>query len=207
MLARDADYYHELQTQTGWGRTLFGFAKWCAPQTGWRTLDVGCGPGLLPQIFAQLGCRAIGVDVDEAMFKPAGLHKELAVGNIYHLPFKAHTFDLVTASNLVFMLGEPVEALKRMKTHLAPGGRIAMLNPSEELNEPAAVSFADKNSMNGVARLTLVNWARRAEANQRWTEIETHELYHEAGMQCVACELKVGPGFGRFSWGIAEIAE
>ena len=26
MLGKDADYFQELQTQTGWGRTLYGFA-------------------------------------------------------------------------------------------------------------------------------------------------------------------------------------
>ncbi len=206
MITRDADYYHELQTQTGWGRTLFGFAKWCAPQTGWVTLDVGCGPGLLPRIFAQMGCRAMGVDLDEAMFKPGPLHPDSVVGDIYQLPFKSQAFDLVTASNLVFLLAEPEMALMKMKTLLAPGGRVAMLNPSEELNEPAAIRFAEENGLIEIARQTLVNWARRAEANHHWTENETCEIYRHAGMRCVECVLKVGPGFGRFSRGIIEIA-
>ena len=60
MLNKDSNYFHELQSQTGWGHMLASFARWCAPKPGWRVLDVGCGPGLLPAIFAQAGCHAYG---------------------------------------------------------------------------------------------------------------------------------------------------
>ena len=204
MLAKEADYFLELQTQTGWGRTLFGFATWCEPQPGWRTLDVGCGPGLLPRIFTQLGCWAVGVDLDMDMFRPSPLHPVVVVADVYRLPFPHHNFDLITASNLLFLLPDPVRALRSMKQVISPDGRVAMLNPSEALNEEAATRFADEKGLQGVARKTLINWARRAVANHHWTESETHALYREAGMNCIGCELKIGPGFGLFSWGIAE---
>lgn len=78
-----------------------------------------------------------------------------------------------------------------------------MLNPSEALTEQAAWRFADEKGLQGLARDTLLNWARRAREFQHWTEQETYALYKEAGMKCMGCILKVGPGFGRFSWGIA----
>lgn len=200
---RDSDYFQELQTQTGWGRTLYGFATWCSPIPGWLTLDVGCGPGLLPTIFSKLGCRAVGVDLDLEMFHPSPLHSIVAVANVCDLPFKPHTFDLITASNLLFLLSEPVNVLGEIKQLLCPGGRVAMLNPSERLNEQAALIFADENGLEGMARETILNWARRATGNHHWTDDETCALYSNAGMKCMGSILKVGPGFGRFSWGIA----
>ncbi len=203
MLSRDADYFLELQTKTGWGRTLYGFATWCAPKPGWSTLDVGCGPGLLPAIFSQLGCWSVGIDLDLKMFRPSALHSKIAVADVYNLPFKAHTFDLITASNLVFLLAEPVQALQNMTSFLAPEGRLAMLNPSETLNEQAALHFSDEQRLQGVARDTLLNWARRATENHHWSEEETFAVYRQAGMRCMGSVLKVGPGFGRFSWAVA----
>jgi SAM-dependent methyltransferase len=202
MSDRDSDYFQELQTQTGWSRTLYGFALWCSPKAGWLTLDVGCGPGLLPAIFTKFGCRAVGVDLNMAMFHPSPLHSTVAIADVYLLPFKTETFDLITASNLIFLLYEPVRALADLKKLLRPGGKVAMLNPSEYLNEQAAQSFVHEKGLEGVARDTLLKWARRTEENHQWTEEATCDLYNEAGMKYMGSALKVGPGFGRFSWGI-----
>jgi len=203
MLSKDADYFLELQTQTGWGRTLFGFAKWCDPKPGWLILDVGCGPGLLPAIFSQFGCKAVGVDLDLEMFKPRHLHPVMAVGDALRLPFKPHSFDLITSTNLLFLLPEPVTTLIEIKRLLCSGGKLALLNPSERLDTSAALRFADEQGLEGMAKSTLFNWARRAEGNHRWTEDETRALFTAAGMSYGGGILKVGPGFGRFSWGTA----
>ena len=80
---------------------------------------------------------------------------------------------------------------------------MALLNPSEKLNVRAADIFAEDLGLNGMARDTMLNWAKRAEENHRWTKNETQELYKSAGMKCIASSLKIGPGFGRFSWGLA----
>jgi ubiquinone/menaquinone biosynthesis C-methylase UbiE len=201
--SRDSAYFTELQTHTGWGRTLYGFAQWCEPQPGWLTLDVGCGPGLLPAIFSKFGCTSAGVDLDEAMFQPSPLHPIVAVGNVYQLPFQDKVFNLVTCSNLVFMLSQPVSALQAMKRLLIPGGLLAMLNPSENLDERVASAYADEIGLAGIARSTLLNWARRASENQHWTDEETCALFRQAGFEYKGSVLKVGPGFARFSSGIA----
>jgi len=137
------------------------------------------------------------------MFRPSALHLPVVVANAYDLPFESHTFDLITASNLIFLLSNPIQALKKMKELLCGGGRIAMLNPSDYLNEQTALLFANEKGLEGVARDTLLNWARRATEYHQWTEEETFALYSDAGMKCMGSILKVGPGFGRFSWGIA----
>jgi ubiquinone/menaquinone biosynthesis C-methylase UbiE len=201
-LTNDPANFHALQTQTGWGRTLAAFAEWCTPQPGWYTLDVGCGPGLLPSILASYGCWAAGIDIDQGMFMPQPLHPEVVVGDIFRLPFDVGEFDLVTGSNLLFMLPEPVKALIEMKRVLKTNGKVAMLNPSEALSKGAVQIFIDERSLIGVARETMVLWAERAEAHSRWTEAETYALYNQSGLKCMSCSSRVGSGFARFSYGI-----
>jgi ubiquinone/menaquinone biosynthesis C-methylase UbiE len=137
VLSKDADYFLEVQTHTGWGRTLCGFAQWCEPKPGWLTLDVGCGPGLLPAIFSSFGCRAVGVDVDMEMFHPSPLHPIITIADAHLMPFKAHSFDLVTATNLLFLLSQPINVLREVKVAQSRR-KVALLNPSENLNEHSA---------------------------------------------------------------------
>ncbi|MFZ2097715.1 MAG: methyltransferase domain-containing protein [Anaerolineales bacterium] len=118
------------------------------------------------------------------------------------MPFARQCFDLITVVNLLFLLATPVQTLVDMKHFLKPGGKLAMLNPSELMDEQAASLFADERGLEGMARETLVNWVKRATHNQRWTEKETHALYYEAGMQCMETRVRMGPGFARFSWGM-----
>ena len=193
----------DIQTQTGWGRALASFAEWCQPQAGWLALDVGCGPGLLPALLAQHGCQAFGVDLDLKSLQNR-LHVGLAQADALSLPFPAQTFHLVTASNLLFFLPDPVGALAEMGRVLRPGGQVAALNPSEQMSVAAATALADLHGLQGLARDSLVDWARRAEANHRWGEAELVALFAAAGLKVTGMELKVGPGLARFVRGIKQ---
>ncbi len=86
----DPDYFLELQTKTGWGAILRSFATWLDPKPASLILDVGCGPGLLPAIFAQNGCRALGIDSSFEMFRDA-LHPDLILADVLYLPFQSST--------------------------------------------------------------------------------------------------------------------
>ncbi len=197
----DSDYFFELQTQTNWGRVLARFVDWCQPQRGWQTLDVGTGPGLLPALLAQRGCRSFGADLDPEMFKPNVLHPEVAIANSLDLPFSTQSFDLVTASNLLFLLSEPLGALNEMTRVLKPDGQIALLNPSENLSVASATVFADQRGLDGFARETLINWAVRAESHHRWTESQIQEMFAIVGLDLIRTTIAVGPGFAQFACG------
>lgn len=201
MTLRDADIFLELQTQTGWGRTLASFAAWCQAQPGWQVLDVGCGPGLLPALFARQGCLATGIDLEADMFLPQPLHPQVLCAQGERLPFPGGVFDLVTASNVLFLLADARPVLSEMRRVTRPGGRLALLNPSEQLDQKAAAVLAEARALDGLARQSLLNWAQRAEANQRWTEAETRALLLSEGIEPMEISLKVGPGFARFTWG------
>lgn len=191
----------EIQTRTGWGKILEAFAEWCQPQPGWITLDVGCGPGLLPALFAQYGCRAYGIDLDEKMLAPGRLHANLVQADAFKLPFPDEAFDLVTASNLLFLLPDPNPVLREIRRVVAAKGQIAMINPSEHMSVPAAIEVADQHNLQGAGRDSLINWAARAEANQRWDRSDVEALLDSAEFQLVDTTLKMRPGLARLAKG------
>jgi ubiquinone/menaquinone biosynthesis C-methylase UbiE len=193
----DFSDFLEVQTRTAWGRTLADFASFCDPEPVARTLDVGCGPGLLPAIFSQKGCRSLGVDIDFSLLT-SHLSLSLAVANAFSLPFPAGTFNLVTAVNLLFLLDNPIRALQEMVRVVKPSGQICLLNPSEHISVEAATLLADERGLQGKARGSLLNWARNAEEHIRWTEGETKELLAAAKLELVESVLRVGPGFARY---------
>ena len=185
-----------IQTQTGWGRALQGFADWCRPQAGWLTLDVGCGPGLLPALFAERGCQAFGIDLDKDSLEQR-LYTPLAQAEANRLPFPAGSFHLVTASNLLFFHPQPGMALREMRRLVRLDGWVALLNPSERMSVSVATDFADQRGLAGLDRDSLIGWAARAEAHQRWDEAGLVALFASAGLSLQESALKFGPGLAR----------
>jgi SAM-dependent methyltransferase len=162
-------------------------------------LDVGCGPGLLPVLFSQAGSISFGTDLDPAMLIPDGLHPNSAVADAVHLPFPSDTFDMLTASNLLYLLPDPLPALREFVRVLKPGGHLAVLNPSEHMNVPAAAALADERQLTGLARDTLINFAARAESAFRWSKGDLENLFSQVGFQPDDTTLKMGPGLVRFA--------
>ncbi len=196
--------FFAIQTQTGWGRVLQSFADWCGAQAGWSTLDAGCGPGLLPAILHRRGCQAFGIDLDSAMLHPERLHPNLAQADIHRPPFPPGSFHLVTLSNVLFLLADPLPALQALAHLTRPDGQVCLLNPSEKLSLEAASALAEQHSLEGVSRESLINWAQRAETHQRWSEVELAALYASAGLVLVETTLKMGPGLAQFGRGLKK---
>ncbi len=199
---RDSDYFLDLQTRTGWGRTLEKFARWINPPAGGRALDVGCGPALFPAILERRGCRAFGVDLDPASFRPPRLHGRVGVARAAHLPFPVAAFDLVTASNLLFLLPDPRPALMEMRRVLKPGGALALLNPTPRLTPQSAEAFARQRGLDDLSRATLVNWAQRAVRHHRWDAPALAGFLAASGVQLERYRTAIGPGFAL--WALAR---
>jgi SAM-dependent methyltransferase len=189
----------EIQTQTGWGKVLQGFSAWCRPNPGWLTLDAGCGPGLLPALLAQTGCRAFGVDLDFTTLSPQRLHSELIQGTAFRLPFVAGTFDLVTACNLMFLLEEPIPALLELRRVIRRTGQFAMINPSEQMSQASAAALAAERKLQGLACHSLLHYASLAETHHRWSADELGNMLLAAHFELTETVVRVGSGLVRFS--------
>ena len=193
----DFSNFLDVQIKTAWGRALTGFASFCDPGPAFCILDIGCGPGLLPAIFARAGHTAFGIDTDFTLLT-CSISSNLVQAEALNLPFQPSTFDLVTATNVLFLLDDPLSALNEWRCLLTPAGHLCLLNPSEHLDVPTARRLADERGLNGTARESLLNWARNAESHYRWTETETRDLLSQAGLRLEESALRVGPGFARF---------
>jgi ubiquinone/menaquinone biosynthesis C-methylase UbiE len=192
-----SEYFARVQASPGWLRVLESFARFVEPQAGWRTLDVGCGPGALVRLLAAQGCVAEGVDADEGMVASA---QELAPqltfqhGSIYNLPYASHQFNLVTATNVVFLQKEPLAAVQEMARVCAPGGVVAMLNPSPRLSRETAQAHARASDLTDFAEFSFVNWGTVAERNHRFSAEAAQQMFAEAGLTSIETAEKIGEG-------------
>lgn len=188
----------EIQTRTAWGRALADFADWCSPAAGTLLLDLGCGPGLLPALFTRrFGCRALGLDYDLALLSSA--ENPVVCADASLLPFAPASFDVVTATNVIFLLRDPLSALRECRRILKSDGTLALLNPSEHLNQAAAAALADARNLDGKNRASLLGWAKRAEKHGGWSEAHTRNLLRRAGFSLCETRLMLGPGFARLA--------
>lgn len=194
------DYFSQMQATEGWRNILASFTRFVQPHG--RTLDVGCGPGALVDLFAA-HAHAFGVDYDPAMAVAARQKygHPLTVGALPILPFMTGAFDVVTATNVVYLQDDPLSALREMARICKTGGIVAMLNPSERMNAQAAAQLAEERGLTGFARDNFMEWGTVAEANHRWTVDNLRELYDAAGLQLLETQDRIGDGLARYAKG------
>lgn len=164
-------------------------------------LDLGCGPGIFPAMLSSRGCLAFGIDLDPNAFLPKPLHANVVIADAVRLPFPDNSFDLVTASNLLFLVPDPVQVLRECARLLLPTGHIALLNPSENLNRSSAMALAEARGLDLRSRETLLHWAQLAESHVRWDQPTLEMLLNAAGFKLVETRLRMGPGLARFARG------
>jgi SAM-dependent methyltransferase len=100
-----------------------------------RVLDVGCGDGRLPSLYA--APEVVCVDSSPAAVEAAaarGLDAQLA--DAQELPFADGSFDAVTCSHALYHVPDVDRALAEFVRVLRPGGRFAgIYNTPEHLRE------------------------------------------------------------------------
>jgi SAM-dependent methyltransferase len=164
-------------------------------------LDLGCGPGIFPAMLSSRGCRALGVDLDPNAFFPEPLHADVVIADTVRLPFPDDSFDMITASNLLFLVPDPVEVLRECARLLLPTGQVALLNPSENLDQSSALALAEARGLDLRSRETLLHWAQMAESHARWDQPAMERLLEAGGFKLVDTSLRIGPGLARFARG------
>lgn len=93
------------------------------------SLDVGCGPGLAVQVFAQKITNASGIDASAAFIEIA--HERLPsrnfrVGEMESMPYADGSFDVVTGFNAFQYAASPKNALREARRVTQPGGVIVV---------------------------------------------------------------------------------
>jgi ubiquinone/menaquinone biosynthesis C-methylase UbiE len=123
---------------------------------------------------------------------------EFRQGSVLALPFAAGEFDLVTATNVIFLLPDPVAGLREMARVCKVGGRVAMLNPAPRLTEAAAKAYAADAGLNEFDAFSLTHWGRIAESQPRFTRADLKTMLPAAGLKPEKVEAAVGRGLALF---------
>lgn len=93
---------------------------------GLLCLDLGCGEGYNTRMLAEAGANVIGLDVAEVFIEAAvrgGREDTLyVVGDGGTLPFRASSFDMVTAFMSLMDMADPERTLCEVARVLRPGG-------------------------------------------------------------------------------------
>lgn len=102
-----------------------------------RVLEAGCGVGSQTVTLAINSPQALITSIDisdssiaeaERRVAEAGLSNvQFEHTDIFNLPFELDSFDHIFVCFVLEHLSEPVEALKRLKKHLKPGGTITVI--------------------------------------------------------------------------------
>jgi 2-polyprenyl-6-hydroxyphenyl methylase/3-demethylubiquinone-9 3-methyltransferase len=105
------------------------------PLAGKRTLDVGCGAGLLSEPLARLGAHVTGLDAAPENIAAARLHAEgqgLAIdyraGSVEDL--QAEHFDLVVSMEVVEHVSDPAAFIGGLAAALAEDGILILSTPN-----------------------------------------------------------------------------
>jgi 2-polyprenyl-6-hydroxyphenyl methylase / 3-demethylubiquinone-9 3-methyltransferase len=95
---------------------------------GRKTLDVGCGGGILAEEFARLGCDVTGIDPSEPSIEAArdhasreGLAIEYRVGTGEALPFPDGSFEIVYCCDVLEHVADVPRVISEVARVLAPG--------------------------------------------------------------------------------------
>ena len=105
-----------------------------AAGTGYRVLDVGCGPKPYYPFFAERAESYVGVDVDTS--EGAEL-----VGRVENLPVGDGEFDLVLCTQVLEHCDDPAQAVRELRRVTAPGGRVLASTHGVQWYHPAPVDY------------------------------------------------------------------
>ena len=127
-------HYLREQIDAHWDVDPAGFT----PLAGKRTLDVGCGAGLLCEPLARLGADVTGLDaapenigIARAHAALSGLAIDYRAGSVEDLG--GERFDLVTSMEVIEHVTDPAAFIAGLTGALAEGGLMVLSTPNRTL--------------------------------------------------------------------------
>lgn len=111
------------------------FLKHISTDKKLKTIDMGCGPGFLAILLADMGYDSFAFDCTENMLlkaeenaKDLGVKVTTIKGDAQDPKIEDNTFDLLVSRNLVWNLDNPEKAYKEWIRIVKPGGKIIIFD-------------------------------------------------------------------------------
>ncbi|WP_062197798.1 class I SAM-dependent methyltransferase [Massilibacterium senegalense] len=168
-------------------------------------LDVGCGTGRFLIRGINEARSVTGIDLSPGMIEFAekivqesnvATKATFLAGDACALPFPNQSFDVVIATCLLFLLPNPEDGLKEMMRVVKPNGKLAILNPSEQLTEQVAENICNEYGLEGFERKSFLHWAKVATRRHRYAKetfsswfypyaissIQHHTVFHDCAL-------------------------
>ncbi len=104
---------------------------WTDDASNTRILDVGCGTGINCCMLSEFG-QVHGVDMSEAalLFSRKRGVQNLQLASVEHLHYKANSFQLLTALDILEHTDDDIAALAELYRVTSPGGKLVLTVPA-----------------------------------------------------------------------------
>jgi len=116
-------------------REAHEIAAWIQPQSHERVLDAAAGPGRLGPVLAPRVAHVFALDLCSRMLQkarelkePPGPRLSLTVGDVASLPYRSHSFDLLTCSYAFANFQDPLAVLHEYARVIRGDGRIVVID-------------------------------------------------------------------------------
>lgn len=130
------DYHEQLRapgaTEKEFGAKFTAYRDWIVQfLRGGRSLDIGAATGLMPSLLKQSGFDAEGIEYNPASAKWGEQHYgvRIRIGDVRQYCHELGTFDLISMTDVLEHMQQPLEFLRTVCAHLKPGGFMLITFP------------------------------------------------------------------------------
>ncbi|MBI3463241.1 MAG: glycosyltransferase, partial [Planctomycetes bacterium] len=189
-----------LHPQPSRDRAYFEFARpellALVPENAHTVLDIGCAAGRLGEaIKNRQAARVTGIELDEEAAEQARARLDaVVVGNVEEIEqsFEDRSFDCVVCGDILEHLHDAERLLERVRTWLAPGGRLVASIPNVR-HHSVIRSLLDGNWTYQPAGLLDRDHLRF------FTRREIERVFNQAGFAIERIQYVPGPGYDEWT--------
>ena len=146
----------DIITRISYMKTYTTFLEICKPVPEMNVLEMGCGWGVLLELFGRCGCYVTGIDASRGfadytrnMLSMQNIKSDIIFGTFYDIEKIDRVFDIIIFEASFHHTGEPLRLMRSLKSKLSKNGKLFFLNEafSNDFDRPWGVVRYDGESI------------------------------------------------------------